>query len=127
MRIRLDPGAREPLSKQLRDELAARIAAGRPAPGERLPPIRDLAGRLRIAPNTVAKAYRELEDAGLLVGRGRLGTFVPDRLPLGPERTETLLEEAALAFVRRAAQIGRSGDDAVAAVRRAVRGRTRRR
>lgn len=121
MRIRLDPGAREPLSDQLRAEMAARIVSGRLAPGERLPPIRDLAGRLGIAPNTVAKAYRDLEDAGLLVGRGRLGTFVTDRLPRRPDRAEALLEDAAAAYVRRTAQLGVSPRDAVAAVRRAAR------
>ena len=83
VRIRLDPSARAPLSEQLRSALAARIASGRLAPGERMPTVRDLAAELEIAPNTVAKAYRDLASAGSIVGRGRRGTFVSERLPLG--------------------------------------------
>jgi len=47
-------------------------------PGEELPPIRTLAEQLLINPNTVARAYRELEHAGIVVKRGTVGTFVSD-------------------------------------------------
>src|SRR5829696_8993380 len=81
VRIHLDASARAPLSVQLRDGLVARIERGTLLPGERLPPVRDLAASLDVAANTVAKAYRELESSGYLVTRGRHGTFVADRLP----------------------------------------------
>jgi len=114
VRIRLDPSAHEPLSEQLRSALAARIASGRLAPGERMPTVRDLADELEIAPNTVAKAYRDLASAGLIAGRGRRGTFVSARLPAHLPHREARLAEAADTYVRRARQL-RFGTDAVAA------------
>jgi len=121
MRIRLDPSARRPLSEQLRDGIAARIASGRLAPGERVPPVRALAAELGLAPNTVAKAYRELESAGYLFGRGRRGTFVVDVLPGPPKEGEEALEDAARAFARRARRLGASPERALRAARRALR------
>lgn len=118
VRIGLDPSAREPLSAQLRSALASRVVSGRLMPGERLPTIRGLAVELGIAPNTVARAYRDLEAEGLVVGRGRRGTFVVDRLP-GPKRgRDARLAEAAEAYVRRARQLGFSREKALGAVRR---------
>jgi len=58
-------------------------------PGDRLPTVRGLADTLGLAPNTVARAYRELEAGGWIVGKGRAGTFVADSLPrrlAAPER-----------------------------------------
>jgi GntR family transcriptional regulator len=120
VRIRLDPSAREPLSEQLRSALAARIASGRLAPGERMPTVRDLAAELEIAPNTVAKAYRDLASAGSIVGRGRRGTFVSERLPARLPQREARLAEAADAYVRRVRQLRFGTDAAVAAVAKAI-------
>ena len=106
VRIRLDPSAREPLSEQLRSVLAARIASGRLAPGERLPTVRDLAAELEIAPNTVAKAYRDLTSAGSIAGRGRRGTFVSERPPIALGDGDARLAEAAEIYARRARQLG---------------------
>src|SRR5207253_10259840 len=73
------------------------------APGEEMPPIRVLAERLLINPNTVARAYRELETAGIVVKRRTAGTFVSDggsplarreRLKILTERIDALLAEA---------------------------------
>src|SRR5207253_3010773 len=65
------------------------VASGRLAPGEELPPIRVLAEGLRINPNTVARAYRELEVAGVVTKRRTAGTFVAESgSPLA--RTECL-------------------------------------
>jgi DNA-binding transcriptional regulator YhcF (GntR family) len=120
VRIRLDASSSTPLSAQLRDGLAAEIASGRLLPGDRVSTVRELAARLGLAPNTVARAYRELEAAGLLVGRGRHGTFVAERLPERPTRAAKELERAATAYARRARQLGTSRLDALAAVRRAL-------
>lgn len=120
MRIRLDRSSSVPLSVQLREAVAARVSSGRLAPGARVPTVRELAARLELAPNTVAKAYRELEAAGYLVGRGRRGTFVAEVLPATPEDAVAGLEEAARAFATRARQLRVSPRRAVAAARRAV-------
>jgi DNA-binding transcriptional regulator YhcF (GntR family) len=120
MRVSLDPAGERPLSEQLRAAVAGRIARGRLAPGERLPTVRALAQELAMAPNTVAKAYRSLEEEGLVVGRGRHGTFVSDRLPERPTDAETRLREAANTFARRARQLGVGDAEAERAVRAAL-------
>lgn len=120
MKVRLNPAARAPLSSQLRSALERRIASGRLLPGDRLPTVRELAAELDLAPNTVAKAYRELEAAGFVVTAGRRGTFVADRLPARSAEADRLLADAANAYVRRARQLGAQADAAVDAVRRAA-------
>lgn len=119
MKVRLDPAAREPLSSQLRSALERRIVTGRLLPGDRLPTVRELAAELDLAPNTVAKAYRELEEAGFVVTAGRRGTFVAERLPRADAGRS--LAEAAETFGRRAGQLGVSERDALTAVREAIR------
>jgi DNA-binding transcriptional regulator YhcF (GntR family) len=74
--VRVDPQASKPLFDQLRGQVIDGIRAGRLPPGTRLPTVRELAGQLGMAVNTVARAYRELESAGILETRGRFGTFV---------------------------------------------------
>jgi DNA-binding transcriptional regulator YhcF (GntR family) len=120
VRIRLDPSAREPLSEQLRSALASRIASGRLAPGERMPTVRELAAELEIAPNTVAKAYRDLAADGFIEGRRRRGTFVSERLPKRLSQREARLAEAADAYVRRTRQLRFEDAHALDAVAEAV-------
>jgi DNA-binding transcriptional regulator YhcF (GntR family) len=123
VRLSLPPGSRLPESEQLVGALRRRIDAGSLAPGERLPPVRALADELDLSPNTVAKAYRALERDGLLVTRGRHGTFVAERLPgLVPDR-ERRLAQAAEAFARRGRQLGFGPADLRRAVDDAVRHR----
>jgi DNA-binding transcriptional MocR family regulator len=66
-----------------------RITAGTLGPGDRMEPVRTLAGQLGLAPNTVAAAYRALGERGLLVGEGRRGTFVADRPAVAAPLPET--------------------------------------
>jgi DNA-binding transcriptional MocR family regulator len=66
---------------ELAEHLESEILAGRLAPGDRLEPVRAAADDLDLAPNTVASAYRTLSERGLVIGRGRNGTFVADRRP----------------------------------------------
>ncbi|WP_205473938.1 GntR family transcriptional regulator [Nocardioides sp. SYSU D00038] len=79
----LDTGSPVPPFEQLRTQLAARAASGDLPAGTRLPTVRALAAELRIAANTVARAYRELEAEGVLVTEGRRGTFVASTGDLG--------------------------------------------
>ncbi len=72
----LDPESDSPLFDQLRMAVIAAVRDGILPAGTRLPTVRDLAGQLALAPNTVARAYRELETAGVVETRGRHGTFV---------------------------------------------------
>ncbi|HLB38816.1 MAG TPA: GntR family transcriptional regulator [Actinomycetota bacterium] len=92
--------------ERLRDAVRKQIERGTMLPGDRLPTVRGLADTLGLAPNTVARAYRELEAGGWIVGRGRAGTFVADSLPRRLAAPERDLAKAAAAFARRAAQLG---------------------
>jgi len=74
--VRVDQHAARPLFDQLRTQIIDGIRDGKMPPGTRLPTVRELAGQMGLAVNTVARAYRELESAGILETRGRFGTFV---------------------------------------------------
>ena len=74
--ISFDPRSPIPPYEQVRAQLARQVQSGELAPGTRLPSVRRLAGDLGLAVNTVARAYRELEQAGLVATRGRNGTVV---------------------------------------------------
>jgi GntR family transcriptional regulator len=92
-----------PIYQQIVNQVKYLVAAGRLAPGEEMPPIRVLAERLLVNPNTVARAYRELESAGVVEKRRTAGTYVSDagsplarkeRLRIITERVDGLLAEA---------------------------------
>jgi len=89
-----------------------------------MPTVRDLAAELEIAPNTVAKAYRDLASAGLIAGLGRRGTFVSERSPASVGEGDARLAEAAEAYARRARRLGFGPSAARAAADKALR-RTR--
>lgn len=78
-----DPASATPPFEQLRAQVAARVAAGDLAAGERLPTVRGLAEQLGLAPGTVARVYRELEADGVVETRGRAGTFVAESAAAG--------------------------------------------
>jgi len=67
---------------ELAADIEERISLGSLTPGDRLPPVRVLAVELELAPNTVAAAYRRLGERGVVIGRGRSGTFVAPRPPV---------------------------------------------
>ena len=67
-----------PIYLQIVNQVKYLVASGRLAPGEELPPIRVLAEQLVVNPNTVARAYRELEPAGVVTKRRTAGTYVSD-------------------------------------------------
>ena len=66
----------DPIWRQIEEGVRRLVALGALTPGAAVPSVRDLARELRVNPNTVARAYRELEAAGILETRGRFGTFV---------------------------------------------------
>jgi GntR family transcriptional regulator len=96
-----------PPYEQLRRQLADLIGAGVLGPGERLPPLRQLAADLGLAVGTVARTYRELEAGGLVRSRRGGGTRVADTLPaVGEPERKRLLREYADAYVRQALVLG---------------------
>jgi DNA-binding transcriptional regulator YhcF (GntR family) len=107
-----------PPYEQLRRQLADLIGGGSLPAGERLPPLRQLAGDLGLAVGTVARTYRELEAAGLIVSRRGGGTRVADP-PSGPARSEAV-RDAAEAYVRQARRLGADRADITAALHAAL-------
>ena len=93
----LDLHSGVPVYRQLIDQVRASLAAGTLAAGHQLPTVRQLAVDLAINPNTVMRAYRELELAGLLETHQGTGTFISDRKPekKSAERERQLVQMAA--------------------------------
>ncbi|SCL27182.1 DNA-binding transcriptional regulator YhcF, GntR family [Micromonospora nigra] len=116
MLIPVDPASPVPPYEQVRGQLAEQVGDGRLPVGTRLPPVRQLAADLGLAVNTVARAYRELEAAGLLETRGRHGTFV------APGRDDAVdrLQRAAVAYAAEAIRLGVPSDTALSLVRAAL-------
>jgi GntR family transcriptional regulator len=76
MQIRIDNSSERPVYQQIIDQVKRDIALGRLAKDERLPTVRQLAGQIAINPNTIAKAYQQLEREGIIMTRPGSGTFV---------------------------------------------------
>jgi GntR family transcriptional regulator len=83
-----------PIYLQIINQIKYMVASGRLAPGEKLPPVRKLAEQLLINPNTVARAYRELEAANVLNTRQGSGVFVAEGVsPLARREQKKILKE----------------------------------
>ncbi|CAM2948536.1 GntR family transcriptional regulator [Skermania piniformis] len=76
MRLSIDPRSTVPPYEQLRLAVISQVRTGQLIAGTKLPTVRALAVQLDLAPNTVARAYRELEQDGVLETRGRHGSFI---------------------------------------------------
>jgi DNA-binding transcriptional regulator YhcF (GntR family) len=122
MILSVDQDSPVPPYEQIRSQIASMVATGVLPTGARLPAIRQLAGDLELADGTVARAYRELESEGVILTRGRHGTFVNDGRVRRPSReSDRLLSEAAHAFAVRASQLGYDVREALGAAERALK------
>jgi len=112
-RIRVNPALPVPIWSQIEDGVRQLVAAGALPPGAAMPSVRDLARAERINPNTAAKAYQRLVEAGVLETRRGEGTFVAERPPAMPaaERQRTL-REGALRYASLAVNLGASRTEA---------------
>src|SRR5579884_3113539 len=81
VRFHLDPKSGVPAYRQIIDQVQAGLASGTLAAGDQLPTVRQLAVDLAINPNTVMRAYRELELGGMLETHQGTGTFISDKKP----------------------------------------------
>ena len=94
MQIRISTSDGKPIYQQIADQVKYLVAAARLESGERLPPVRHLAEQLVVNPNTVARAYRELETDGVVVSRRGSGVFVSDGgSPLAKREQKRILNE----------------------------------
>jgi GntR family transcriptional regulator len=107
IRFSLDAASGVPFYRQIIQQIEHSIVARKLEPGDRLPTIRSLAIELKINPNTIAKAYGELEIRGLVVTQVGSGTYVSDRKPAMEEleRANKLAERTAR-FVREMQALG---------------------
>jgi GntR family transcriptional regulator len=117
-----DPTSRVPIYRQLMDQVRQAVARGKLQPGSRLPSVRVLSRELVVNPNTVARAYTELERDGVLNTRQGLGVFVAEPLDelsaaARRERFNTALDS----FLTEAVHLGFSADDVLAAVNKRVK------
>jgi DNA-binding transcriptional regulator YhcF (GntR family) len=118
--IALDAASRVPPFEQVRAQLAAQIADGALVAGTRLPTVRQLANQLNLAVNTVARAYRELELAGMVETRGRGGTVVS----AGGDQTRERLRVSAQQYAELARDLGLGPDEALRLVHAALNPRS---
>ncbi len=115
--LAIDSASPVPPYEQVRRQLAGRIADGDLAAGTRLPPVRRLADDVGLAVNTVARAYRELEAAGLVETRGRGGTVVTS----AGDSARLEVQKAAEVFAMTARAVGLDPDEALRIVGAALR------
>ena len=112
--VSIEVTAATPAYAQLKEQIATLVADGSWPAGFQLPTVRALATQLGLAPNTVARTYRELAAAGVIDTRGRAGTFVSD------DPTLSAAKHAASSYVTQIRSLGLSDEQAVALVVRGL-------
>lgn len=105
-----------PIYEQIKDELRKMIISGVIAPDEKLPSVRELAQQLAINPNTIQRAYRELEQSGYIYSVAGKGNFAGTRSEVDAERRRELLGVLA-ETARELRFLGASEADIAAAVK----------
>ena len=115
--LTLDAKSSVPPFEQIKQAVLTSVTSGKAAVGMRLPPVRTLATHLGVATNTVARAYRELEQSGAVETRGRAGTVIA----ASGDEARQRAAEAADAFAVVVRSSGLSEAEAVALVRAALR------
>ncbi|MBY6706899.1 GntR family transcriptional regulator [Rhodococcus sp. BP-241] len=116
MRFTIDGASGTAPFDQVRSQIVAAVRSGQLIAGSKLPTVRALAATLDLAPNTVAKAYRELEKDGVIETRGRSGTFVA----AGGDPSAGAVQLAATEYVRAARRAGIDDEVALRYVRMAL-------
>ncbi len=84
--FQLDPKSRKSIYEQVIDNLKELIMVGQLSADDNLPSVRELSKAITVNPNTIQKAYRELERQGYVYTRSGLGTFVADRSAIAPDQ-----------------------------------------
>ena len=113
--VTYDPDSPVPPFEQLRSQLSQQVRTGSIRGGSRLPTVRQLAADLGLAKNTIARAYRALEEEGLVVGDRRRGTTVTEQKLTARERNRALTT-AAKTYLDQATGIGFTLEEALEAV-----------
>ena len=117
MQVSISPADPRPIYVQIMDEVRRALVVGSVRPEDPLPSVRQLAADLRLNPNTVAQAYRELEREGVVYVRRGQGTFVAERASPKDERGALARDVAARALLD-AHRHGIGVDELIEAIRR---------
>ncbi|MDR1447304.1 MAG: GntR family transcriptional regulator [Treponema sp.] len=114
----LDPANGAPIYRQIIQQIEYGILSGRMKSGDRLPTIRSLAVNLKINPNTIAKAYNELEIKGILATQVGSGTYISDKKP-GLEEDARLQKvgEVLRRFIQEMKDLGVDTDELIALIK----------
>lgn len=105
--FRLDGSSGVPFYRQIIQQIEQAILARRLLPGDKLPTIRSLAIELKINPNTIAKAYNELEIRGIVVTQVGSGTYVSDKeIDMAENERQKKIEESLARFLREMDALG---------------------
>lgn len=115
--VEIRPGDPRPIYVQIMDEVRRAVALGDLEAEQPLPSVRELAGALRVNPNTVSQAYRELESEGTVYVRRGRGTFVAPDVDRAEER-DALAREVAERALRDSYRHGLEPGELIEAVRR---------
>jgi DNA-binding transcriptional regulator YhcF (GntR family) len=115
--VDINPDSPVPPYEQVRSGFARQITDRTLPVGAKLPTVRALAAELGLAPNTVARAYRELEESGLIETRGRAGSFVS----AAGERSRAQVQQSARGYAELARALGVPDEEALAIVTAALR------
>jgi len=109
MLIRVDAAGGRPIYEQIVMQVTYAVAAGSLRAGDPVPSVRELAAELLVNPNTVARAYRELQAEGVLEARRGLGLYVTNGAPNRSEKARTrLIGEQFKQLIREATEAGLS-------------------
>jgi len=120
--LAVDPTLDAAPFQQIMAQLRGFLERGDLRTGDALPTVRQLAGDLGVAPNTVARAYAELQEEGWLTSEGRRGTHVASRALASDKRARAaVLREAVARFVATLTHRGYSDDEVAAALQRFVK------
>ena len=118
MDITIDLTDGVPIYRQIINQVKYLVASGQLQAGEELPPIRTLALQLKVTPNTIVKAYGDLEHAGVIHKRRGAGTFVSDARPqLANRERRRVIAQRIDALLAEAHQLSFSADDVLRMVR----------
>jgi GntR family transcriptional regulator len=113
----LDPKSGVPFYRQIIDQIQFAIADGRLGAGDRLPTVRQLAVDLKINPNTVARAYQELEIKGVLTSQMGTGTFIgTEKIAIPELQRRRMLDQICTELLSRAASYGFTLGEVIAAL-----------
>jgi GntR family transcriptional regulator len=122
IRFRLDPRSGVPAYRQLVDQVRQAVRLGLLRPGDQLPPVREVVTQVTINPNTVHRAYRDLEAEGLVAGQQGRGTFVREAaMPVTTPERQAELHAELTAWIDRARSAGMDDEGILALVALSMR------